>query len=930
MALVVAAGGCGPEEISEKEAQSYVEKWADHAEQSLERQVGAAEADEQFETLAHKAADRDSGDVQRSEPPYAVLTRDAYAETGWRLRFAARDGLSDRGRAVWDVISKADRHALDREAFEFDSVRKRLERIRKLSEKIDSVSAYKPSEREKTQARKWLTGKKRSEFELVSDNFEQLARALTETSAGDGLKERISKLESLVADRAHAMAQLELLVAHDTARYARKMKHFRVRHLFIHEREDDYWRDPVTDGERPDEAKGPYVAGIVRRRAAKVADTMKEPTEILHRRIRETLERTLTRDEPARVLRNLEPQNPRYGKLKKAYQTYRSIAEEGGWSEVSEEPYLDPGDTAETVAALKKRLQTEGYYPEDAPVDESYGDQLEAAVERYQETHQIKVTGEPHESFWSSLNKSAEWRKRQLGLNLQRWRESDVRHSDPMYVLVNISGAHVEVWKNQERAMRFRVVVGNNKSVYSEKKNKTVHPNQTPEVSAYIDRVIYNPYWNITDRIRRTEILPKARKSVEQRYKAKLKELRLEKRRLERSLAAAGGAEDGEDSERSGPLDEETSSGGQLLVARSGSEGSSGEVESDESANPGPNSGGDTPRSSSDGDDGSPEDAAGSDPPDSSSGSGDGETDAEASETSSEGGGDGSSSGGSEEKSVPAESVEIGDLYRMVDDEESRIEEVRKKTVFDVGKIRRLIEQKERLATRDDGRDDDNSGKMARPDESTSNESTSEDLDEPAESGDEKPKSPLQKKFPYLDPETGKVDVSTTDPDNVPAWYENNDYEVMFPGKKWEYVRMKQGRQNALGRVKVIFPNRHDIYLHDTPKKQLFERNIRAFSHGCMRMDKPLSFAEYLLKQDGSLGEVDVDEILEHKKRVKAENDPDREWKRTYEYRPVFLDREIPVYVDYFTTRVDDDGRVHFYADIYDRDAEALGRDSGD
>lgn len=888
--LIVGAVGCGPDQISEKEANAYVDDWAAQAERSLEDQVDASDAETRFEKLAERAADETSEDVRRDEPPYDELVRDAYASAGWKLRLASREGWTDRGEAVWKIVSEVDRHAIDEKSFELDAIRTHVERVRELTGEIDEIAAYKPSDAEKERAREWLVEQNRSDFEPRPENFDRLAQAVAESQEGGRLKEKMAEVEELFVDRANAIAELELLLARNTARYARKMRHFHVRHLFIHEREDDYWRNPVTEGERPDEAKGPFVAGTVRRKAAKIADEMREPTEILHRRIRQTLEDVLTTDEPATVLRELEPQNPQYSKLRDAYERYRSIVENGGWEEIPEEQYLGPGDSSETVAALKERLQIEGYYPEDAPIDESYGDDLESAVESYQETHQMEATGEPHEMFWSSLNKSAEWRTRQLGLNLQRWRESDVRHSDPMYVLVNIPGAHLELWENQERKMRFRVVVGNDASEYDKEKQKTINPNHTPEVSAYIDRVIYNPYWNITDRIRKTEILPKARRSLEQKYKAKLRDLRRKKQRLEESEsessgAFAGGSEEGGDS-----------GFGQLLVARSseGRGGESGGADESESAAES------APEADSEGESENADDESGS------------------TADSTDDGGDGSDA---------KREVSIDDLYRMVDDPQSRLEEIDHKAVFDVEKVRTLIAETQRLSA-DEGDDssDDEEGPMAGLN-NLSEESASESSESSGDgdSSEEEPASPLEKKFPYLDPETGEVDVSTTDPDNVPKWYANNDYEVMHPGEDWEYVRMEQGNANALGRVKVIFPNRHDIYLHDTPKKKLFSRNIRAFSHGCMRMDEPLSFAEYLLKRDGKYSEIDVDSLLNERVKKEDESSGETEW--GFEYRPVYLDEEIPVYVEYFTTRVDEKGRTHFFADIYDKDAERLGED---
>ena len=123
---------------------------------------------------------------------------------------------------------------------------------------------------------------------------------------------------------------------------------------------------------------------------------------------------------------------------------------------------------------------------------------------------------------------------------------------------------------------------------------------------------------------------------------------------------------------------------------------------------------------------------------------------------------------------------------------------------------------------------------------------------------------------------------------------------------------MLQGEDNALGRVKIIFPNQKWVYLHDTPKKALFDHAIRAYSHGCMRMEKPLAMAQKILEVDGILNEYDIDKILEG-------DEPDKK-----EQTPIFLQKPFPIHVDYFTVRVGEDGNPHFFADVYDYDEKMI------
>jgi len=111
-----------------------------------------------------------------------------------------------------------------------------------------------------------------------------------------------------------------------------------------------------------------------------------------------------------------------------------------------------------------------------------------------------------------------------------------------------------------------------------------------------------------------------------------------------------------------------------------------------------------------------------------------------------------------------------------------------------------------------------------------------------------------------------------------------------------------------LGRIKFMFPNPYDVYLHDTPARELFRKEARAFSSGCIRIEKPLDLALRLLAGT-ALGEPEgLAAALE------------RPGPRT-----VRLPRPVPVHVLYWTAWVDPQGRLQLRADIYERD-ERLGQ----
>lgn len=124
--------------------------------------------------------------------------------------------------------------------------------------------------------------------------------------------------------------------------------------------------------------------------------------------------------------------------------------------------------------------------------------------------------------------------------------------------------------------------------------------------------------------------------------------------------------------------------------------------------------------------------------------------------------------------------------------------------------------------------------------------------------------------------------------------------------KGFPYVlRQNPGTKNALGRIKFIFSNPFNIYLHDTPSKSLFQEDIRTFSSGCIRLEKPLELAAF------SLGDQSVStEFLSSMESGKTTT--------------VHLPKQLPIYLVYITTWVDEQEKIHFSPDIYGRDLRAL------
>ncbi|MDU9003287.1 L,D-transpeptidase family protein [Sedimentitalea todarodis] len=118
-------------------------------------------------------------------------------------------------------------------------------------------------------------------------------------------------------------------------------------------------------------------------------------------------------------------------------------------------------------------------------------------------------------------------------------------------------------------------------------------------------------------------------------------------------------------------------------------------------------------------------------------------------------------------------------------------------------------------------------------------------------------------------------------------------------------MRQPPSSRNALGLVKFMFPNRYNIYLHDTPSKSLFDREVRAFSHGCIRLADPFDFAYALLARQSDDPKGKFQRILKSGRETK-----------------VMLDMPVPVHIIYRTAVIDPKGKAEYRRDVYGRDAK--------
>ena len=142
---------------------------------------------------------------------------------------------------------------------------------------------------------------------------------------------------------------------------------------------------------------------------------------------------------------------------------------------------------------------------------------------------------------------------------------------------------------------------------------------------------------------------------------------------------------------------------------------------------------------------------------------------------------------------------------------------------------------------------------------------------------------------------------------NNPAWARQAGYKAVRGENGWIGVVQQPGPTNSLGLVKLDMPNRHAIFLHDTPARNLFNSDVRAFSHGCIRVERALELAMTI----AILGKG-------------ATRDEAVAISNSGEYTRVPVTRRLPVYITYFTMASDIDGKLATFGDVYERDRPVL------
>ena len=536
--------------------------------------------------------------------------------------------MTPAARVVFDTLKDVESHAMDPEEYHLKELKRRVVDTDELAGHLENQAGLEIFEGEVPSLAIFL---KAREFDLNAEDAKETLLGLLMSSGESNPLPRFERAFRLYDERQSALVELavelEARFADSYLRYTRDVYHSNLNRFSDVERE----RYDVK-----------FAYGALH---------PKYRNEIILRRLFQELNDFARLDgaESARAhVEALLPVHEQYDRLRESFARYKKIVADGGWKEVKPVP-LNFGGRGPTVTNLKKRLTIEGYYT--GLIDDHYNADLKEALRLYQTTHQLEVSGEiaststsEGRSLWGSINTPAQTRLKQIEVNLQRWRKSRMLRSDH-YVYINIPDFHAEVWQNSERKKRFKIVVGASTRKCNPSTRKIDFVNATPLQHARLDRVVFNPYWNVPPRIEREEYWP-------------------------------------------------------------------------------------------------------------------------------------------------------------------------------------LIQEDSK-------------------------------------------------------------------------WLEKSNFEY-FDAADGRVLRQKPGTMNALGQVKFIFPNSHNTYMHDTPKKGLFQYPIRAFSHGCIRVHEPMKLARYLVEGENKWNQIEIN----------------RAQRAAKEY-PTFLDEPLDVFVEYYTTRVAEDGRVHFLADVY-------------
>jgi murein L,D-transpeptidase YcbB/YkuD len=611
------------ENIRRQQVDGFVQTFA------LELPSRAVRAAEQRAETPQLVSSFDEVSQFESDPMFRGLIAELYQERAYSPVFVQGSTLAPAGRQAIEVLSAAGLHGLDPQNYHVQAIIALNERLARGAELEAFRQRFVLTPEDENQLVGWVSAHAGADETLPAVNavFDRIATAQSDSESPlPRVTQAINELRVLIEDVATAGPEIELRLMSGVMRYANDLKFSHIDPLLPSEIAERGWDISTEEG----------VQSVVRTRLATG--------------IREAIH-----SDVGAWMAALSPPVEQYRRLLDGVVEYTNYVQAGGWEPVELPLDMGSGASSADVLALRVRLASENYLPLSAVQNREWDQELRDAVEHYQTTHQLNITGRISEETLMSLNVPAARRLAQVHTTQERWRNArSLRHAGQEFVWVNVPDFHAELWDQDERVYRWRVVTGRPRYSRDRRGNEVVQ-GRTVLFSDTMLYIVFNPYWNVPSDIRDNEYQP-------------------------------------------------------LM-------------------------------------------------------------------------------------------------------------------------------------------------------------------------------------------------------DADPNWLYDNGFELVTTESGGDYLRQLPGPANALGIVKFLFPNEHDIYMHDTPSRSLFSRSIRAFSHGCIRIENPLDFARLLLRRDRGWSESYTEDYVLDQLASGAEK-----W--------VSLVRPLPVHIEYFGVRGDDGGRMNYLADIYryDRD----------
>jgi murein L,D-transpeptidase YcbB/YkuD len=207
------------------------------------------------------------------------------------------------------------------------------------------------------------------------------------------------------------------------------------------------------------------------------------------------LQQAVASNEFTGVLSGLLPQHKSYRQLVSALGTFRELSQAGGWPEIAPVgPTIEIGATGDEIVQLRERLRLSGDLVADMSSDQGFDSGLKQAVKHFQKRHGLKADGVVGLETRKALHTSVDKRIEQITLNLERWRWLP-RDLGKRHIRVNMAGFELQVREDDEVPLSMRVIVGKDER-------------KTPAFTKKMSYLVFNPYWNVPNKIAREDLMP--------------------------------------------------------------------------------------------------------------------------------------------------------------------------------------------------------------------------------------------------------------------------------------------------------------------------------------------------------------------------------------------------------------------------------------